>query len=343
MKFLVLACLIFSAVSAQPDSARVNIETHKQKCMLAVQAYAGNEETLQRRQPAFMNAKQKIWQDHKTLILTITGFLAILIAMLVKLQFMNKKLKTKITKALKRQRRQEHMMIQQSKMIETGQVIKALITQWKQPLTAIYINAQNIEDLSEADGCDRQELLQTQSVIVHQVEMINERIDAFSDFFTPSHVKTEFVACEDIKKLVFLFETEFKESNIEVFIPDHEHITVVGYPNEFKQVVLSILYNAKDAILQSRKAHGYISITFAKEQGYGCIYITDDGGGIKPSLLPEKLFGATCTTKGKNGSGIGLYLSKSIIERNMHGKLAAKNIEGGAQFSIKLPLAKGYH
>lgn len=118
-----------------------------------------------------------------------------------------------------------------------------------------------------------------------------------------------------------------------------------GYRNELKQVILNLINNSRDAINGRRKKgaavteDGWITIDIKDVEMKVVVHICDNGGGIADNVI-DKVFEAYVTTKGEGGTGIGLYMSKAIIENKMNGKISASNIEGGARFVIELPLVK---
>jgi signal transduction histidine kinase len=109
-----------------------------------------------------------------------------------------------------------------------------------------------------------------------------------------------------------------------------------GYPNEYAQVLLNLLTNAKDAIIERKVAGGAIWLSLAREDGYAALTVRDNGGGIPEAEL-AKVFEPYFTTKEK-GTGIGLYMSKTIIENSMGGRIEARNSDGGAVFAVRVPL-----
>ena len=113
----------------------------------------------------------------------------------------------------------------------------------------------------------------------------------------------------------------------------------MGFPNEYSQVLLNLLSNAKEAILlHNQMLSGRVDIVITEQDGQGCVSVRDNGGGIPDEIL-DRIFEPYFSTKEK-GSGIGLYMSKMIIEHNMNGSITAKNIEGGAEFTVCTPFAK---
>ena len=126
-------------------------------------------------------------------------------------------------------------------------------------------------------------------------------------------------------------------ANITTSIQVEEDCTLYGFPNEYSQVLLNLLSNAKDAIAGNGVQNGLISIQVRKHSGRGVVTIRDNGGGI-PEAIINKVFEPYFSTK-PMGTGIGLYMSKMIIEHNMGGILTASNIENGCEFSVSAPLA----
>ncbi|MFW6307938.1 MAG: ATP-binding protein [Campylobacterales bacterium] len=245
-------------------------------------------------------------------------------------------------KVIKESESQKNIMYQQSRMAETGSMISAIAHQWKQPLNALSMTNQLLRDMFEdrkEEPIDDKEVAHYFAQIDSQISFMSQTIDDFRNFFKPSKSKEEFTPCVGIGKIVSMYKNEFIKNNVEIVIHEHEHLSVSGYPNEFMQAVLIIFNNAKDAILEHDIKNGKIECSFGKDGRFGVVKIKDNGGGIPEFLLP-KLFDAYVTTKGEKGTGIGLQIAKSIIEDNMKGSLKAQNIEGGAMFTIKIPLAK---
>ena len=165
-------------------------------------------------------------------------------------------------------------------------------------------------------------------------------INDFRDFFSPDKVMTTFSALGQIRQAIALVESGFKANNIALSVETEEDCLVKGFPNEYSQVLLNLLGNAKDAILQHRPDAGRVVVRLAVEQGQGqgVARVRDNGGGV-PEKIIDKIFDPYFSTKSM-GTGIGLYMSKTIIERNMHGIISVRNIEGGCELSVALPLAE---
>lgn len=151
--------------------------------------------------------------------------------------------------------------------------------------------------------------------------------------------KTDFIAHESMLKVSEMFRHQFAKSGVEIVVHPHEPFRIIGYESEFMQVILNLFNNARDAIKEKGIKRGQIDCFFSQEEESATIRIRDNGGGIAEVLLPDKLFELHASTKGKSGTGIGLQISKSIIEKHMDGRLWAHNVPEGAEFVMELPVA----
>ena len=170
------------------------------------------------------------------------------------------------------------------------------------------------------------------------IQKMSSTINDFRNFFSPDKEKSAFSALQQIRQAVGLVEAAFKNSNISIVINAEKDCTLNGFPNEYSQVLLNLLSNAKEAIQAIETLPGLITISLTRETGMGVVKICDTGGGIPDTVL-DKIFEPYFSTKNM-GTGIGLYMSKMIIERNMNGFISAHNVESGAEFIVSLPLAE---
>lgn len=177
---------------------------------------------------------------------------------------------------------------------------------------------------------------------MNQILFMSKTMDDFRNFFKPSKDKVIFDVKLAVEELVFLFSKIFTSNGICIGVKEvsSSKLLVVGYPNEFKQVMLNLLNNSRDAIILRKNAeaiNGKIEIKFDKDEtkNEAIISIRDNGGGI-PQDVMDRIFEPYYTTKGTEGTGVGLYMSRTIIETNMNGKLTVSNVDGGAEFRIAL-------
>ena len=240
-------------------------------------------------------------------------------------------------KALEREHKmQEQLLIQQSKMAAMGEMIGAIAHQWRQPLNAVGLRVQGIKLDYEYDELTPERLDAAVRGVMEILLHMSATIDDFRNFFKPDKALEDFDIVAAVKSAVGLLEAQLAHHGITVAFEGESCAPLIchGYPNEFKQVLLNILSNAKDAIADHRKKEGLIRIGFSRQEGRAQVRIWDNGGGISDDAI-DKIFDPYFTTKepGK-GTGIGLYMSKMIIERSLRGRLVAQNSEGGAEFVI---------
>ncbi|MBF0458830.1 MAG: PAS domain S-box protein [Nitrospirae bacterium] len=235
------------------------------------------------------------------------------------------------------------LLVQQSKMASMGEMIGMIAHQWRQPLNAIGLSVQDLKDAYEFGEIDRKYVEGFVDTAMEQVNYMANTISDFKNFYTPSKEKEPFDVKSITEEFVSMFINVFNRHSIDISVIAEQDTVLIteGYPNEFKQVVLNVINNSQDAIISKRangtKARGLIEIHISNNESKDKIIISvrDNGGGI-PEHIIEKIFEPYFTTKGKAGTGVGLYMSKTIIESNMGGSLTVRNHNGGAEVSISL-------
>jgi len=165
---------------------------------------------------------------------------------------------------------------------------------------------------------------------------MSHTIDDFSNFFSPEKEMVSFSVQESVDRVLTFMEPELKHSNIRFKIEIPIDLSIYGYPNEYAHVLLNIIKNAKDVFVERKITDPKITIKGFNRGAKGIVTITDNAGGISKDIIGN-IFDPYFTTKSKeSGIGIGLYISKIIIEKNMHGKLSVANTEDGAEFRIEI-------
>ena len=168
------------------------------------------------------------------------------------------------------------------------------------------------------------------------IQHMSQTIDDFRNYFKPNKEKVEFKVRGTVENTLSLLEGSFQTPQISLDIVPKDDADIFGYQNEFAQVILNILINARDALLEKEIIDPRVTITLASEDGHSVITIADNAGGI-PEEIMGKIFDPYFTTKGpQRGTGVGLYMSKTIIESNMGGKLSVRNVGNGAEFRIEV-------
>ena len=251
------------------------------------------------------------------------------------LRRLNESLELRVQEEVAKNREKDAMLIQQSRLATMGEMMHNVAHQWRQPLSAVALIFSNIKSDFDFGEMSRESLEQYVSSGLRLAQKMSTTIDDFRDFFRPDQETTRFSLKDATREALHLVEASFHNSDIDVVVEAAEDVFVEGYANEYSQVLLNVLTNAKDA-LANRKGGGTVSVAVATNGGMGEVRIRDNGGGIPEAALP-KIFDPYFTTK-DSGSGIGLYMSRMIIG-HMHGQITARNVEGGAEFVIAIPLA----
>jgi PAS domain S-box-containing protein len=232
----------------------------------------------------------------------------------------------------------EKMLNQQSKMAMMGEMIAMIAHQWRQPLNALAINIQDAEIAYTFGEITDEYIKKFKQDSMSVIQNMSKTIDDFRDFFKPTKEKESFDVELAIEQTMRIMGSILQNNNIEVNLPQGEiKHAMYGYKNELEQVLLILISNAKDVLVELKASNPRIDVA-VKTAGDNRIEITvnDNGGGIPEHIL-DRIFEPYFTTKEQGkGTGIGLYMAKEIIERQMGGKITAENIDDGARFSVVL-------
>jgi len=254
------------------------------------------------------------------------------------MEMLNRSLCDQVEKSVAELRRKDQVLISQGRQAAMGEMIGNIAHQWRQPLNALAMLITNLQ-FAWRDGDLSDDYLEESAAVAHRlIQKMSTTINDFRDFFSPDKVMTTFSALAQIRQAIALVESGFKANNIALSVEGEGDCRVKGFPNEYSQVLLNLLGNAKDAILQHRPDSGRVVVSLDVEQGRGVARVRDNGGGV-PEEIIDKIFDPYFSTKSM-GTGIGLYMSKTIIERNMNGAISVRNIDDGCEFSVALPLAE---
>jgi len=254
----------------------------------------------------------------------------------------NTQLKQKITNVEDQNKMQEQMLIHQSKTSVMGEMIGAIAHQWRQPLNVIATSMINLETKSELDILDKNEIKRINQKVSHTLQVLSKTIDNFRNFFLSSKNKENVDMVAVIDSTIELVKVQFASHNITINFEYDDSIRyiVFGYFSELRQVLLNLFANSKDALeermKQNRDVDGYINITIEKNDDKVSIVVADNGGGISQDII-IKVFAPYFTTKFSNqGTGIGLYLSKTIIDKIHSGNLSVESRGETTSFKITL-------
>ena len=253
------------------------------------------------------------------------------------LEIFNMNLSEKIDYAVSENQKKDQLLLEQSKLAAMGEMIGAIAHQWRQPLNSLAIKIQFIEDDYEDDLLDEEYLNEFSINSMKLIDFMSKTIDDFRNFFTIDKIKSEFDVKEKIEETINMLNAQLDNYEIKIII-NNKSFSVIGYVSEFQQVILNIINNAKDELVKKEIKNGTIIIDIQNEDNLGTIKVQDNAGGI-PSDILDRVFEPYFTTKEQGkGTGLGLYMSKMIIEENMKGKLSANNINEGAEFTIEMEI-----
>jgi len=215
-------------------------------------------------------------------------------------------------------------------LAQLGEMISVIAHQWKQLLNAISVVNTILEMKALKGELDKDEVLNLTEKISHNINVMSETIEEFRNFFSPKKEKTYTTLKKIIESVLKILEYNLLKNKIKVIRECNSKQSFFIYENEIKHVVLNIMQNAIDALVENRVKDPYIKIKTYDN----VIEIEDNAGGIKLDNLDD-IFNNYVTTK-KNGTGIGLYMSKKIMKKN-GGDIKVENTENGAKFTIILP------
>lgn len=257
------------------------------------------------------------------------------------LERLNQQLEERISEALKELRFKDKVMIAQGRQAAMGEMINNIAHQWRQPINNVGLLVQNIKADFDAGDLSGEELTQYVDKTMDLIMFMSQTINDFSSFFSPDKMKSSFPASKSIKKVLALTEASLSSRGITVKVDqDGADVLVDGFFNEFNQALLNIINNARDVLVERSVPCPLIRISAGESEGSAVLRVRDNAGGIGDDII-SRIFEPYFTTKeaGK-GSGVGLYMAKSIIEERMGGSLSVANVDGGADFRISIPLAK---
>ena len=243
----------------------------------------------------------------------------------------------------------EGQLMQAQKMAAAGEMLGAIAHQWRQPLNTLSTYISSLEAAHYSGSLSKDVVEKIVAGAGDQIRFMSKTIDDFRNFFKPSKTKGPFDVFTAVISAVKLMEAQMRHGDIRLTVKNNtpsSSLVVFGYQGEFIHVLVNILANAKDAITEQKKGRPgmgpqLIEIAICSDGDTAVIQITDSGCGIPEHLL-AKIFNPYYTTKGtSSGTGMGLYMSKMIVEKEMGGTITAENTGNGARFTIVLKRLPG--
>jgi len=253
------------------------------------------------------------------------------------LEELNRSLEARVGETVAQLRQKDQMLINQSRQAAMGEMIGNIAHQWRQPLNALSMVLANVRDAFHFGELDKDSLEHSLAKGELLIQRMSSTINDFRNFFRPDKAMMSFSALEQVRAALALVDVNFEAVGIAISIDAPADLTLFGHPNEYSQVLLNLLTNAKQSILDAKTSSGRVSIHLSEDSGQGRLVLQDNGGGIPEALL-DRIFEPYFSTH-ESGTGIGLYMSKQIIERNMGGRITARNLPQGAEFTLLVPIS----
>jgi len=235
---------------------------------------------------------------------------------------------------VKEKNEKEKLLIHQSKLASMGEMINNIAHQWRQPLTHLGFINMNLQLAYEDNPIDKKYLNEKIEESNAQLDFMSKTIDNFRDFYKTNKQKEFFYISNAVKKALDIMEPIFENNKIDFEFKVVKDKQINAYENEYSQVILNILTNAKDAIISRNIKNPKIKIEINIKNNLSITSIFDNAGGIEEKYL-NFIFEPYFTTK-QTGSGIGLYMSKMIIESHFKGNILVTNKQNGVAFSIEV-------
>ena len=256
-----------------------------------------------------------------------------------KLEVLTYDLEERIKKEIEKNKEKTAQLIQQSRFAQMGEMISMIAHQWRQPLTAITATTNNLLLKNILNKEVPKEILEEElNLITEYTQHLSFTIDDFRNFFKSDNEKVDSKIEDIIEKAINIIKTSFEAKDINLITNYKFNENINIYTTEIQQVILILLKNAEDALVDNEIKNKTIEIITYKENDFAIIEIQDNAGGIASDIIYKIFDPYFSTKKAKEGTGIGLYMSKMIINDHCKGEITASNNQDGAIFKIKLPL-----
>jgi signal transduction histidine kinase len=279
--------------------------------------------------------KQNTGDEIDTIVHTINQMQDRLTIQNKQLKTINQELESKVNE---RTAKLQELMFVQNKMASMGKMIENIAHQWRQPLASVNTSILHLDKRLSDKGIDDESIIEELDSIESTTLYLSKTIDDIRQFYSNEKKQTEFYIYKTVSSSMNIIKGLLKKHNITIIFDIDKSLTLNTYKNDFQQVLLSIVINAKDVLVQKNIPNPQIMIKVYEELSSlkTIIEISDNGGGIKPEII-DRVFDLYFTTKEDiKGTGIGLYISKMIVEQSLNGTIEVTNTSDGALFRLTL-------
>lgn len=254
---------------------------------------------------------------------------------------LNRTLEKRVAEEVARGREKDLLLMQQSKLAAMGEMIGSIAHQWRQPLNTVGLIVQDIRNASQSGTLGKGYLDDSVEKTMAIIRHMSMTIDDFRNFYLPEKERRRFNVGEVVVHALSVIRASFEDKGIAIDIDAEKDLTVDGFPNEFVQVLLNLLGNARDVLIERKIENPRVTVRCFREDDGTVVTIGDNAGGISGDIAGKIFDPYFSTKKETKGTGIGLYMSKVIVEKNMNGKLTAYNTGDGAEFRVELWKKRG--
>jgi len=255
----------------------------------------------------------------------------------MQLKDLNRNLERRVSEEVAKNREKERLLFRQARLASMGEMIGNIAHQWRQPLSELGIDLYKLK--KQFGQQDQKAFLETYEHGKGVIKKMSQTIEDFRNFFNPNKPREDFYINDVVDDALVMLKGTLKSEQIQVRVTSEDKVLIRGFKSELIQVIINLITNAKDAFTENPQDQKYIDIHIARFDGQTLmVSVRDNAGGVKEEIL-EKIFEPYFTTKqGSLGTGLGLYMSKMIIENSMKGSIEVLNAGGGACFNVKVPI-----
>ncbi len=238
---------------------------------------------------------------------------------------------------LERNKEKDQLILAQSRNATMGEMVSMIAHQWRQPLTTISMSVNNISLDIELDDLTVDSLKEHTSTISKQTQELSNTIEDFLSYFKPNKEVEEINVKDVYYNALNICKNFIKKSDIQVLTNFDDTCDINGYSRDLMQIIINLLKNAEEALNSNNISKKIIEVTIFQNNDYVHLEVNDNAGGIPKEIIHD-IFNPYFSTKKKNSSGLGLYMSKNIVEKHLNGILEVSNKNNGANFVLKLPI-----
>ena len=256
------------------------------------------------------------------------------------LRQLNKTLEKRIKKEVEKNRNKDRVLFQQSRLAAMGEMIGNIAHQWRQPLSELGIILYKMKKIYKKHSVDNDlDYFESYEDSKKVIKKMSDTIDDFRNFFNPHRPSEAFSIKNALDDAMLVMQGTLHRHEIELKVEIKDEVSIKGYLSEFSQVLINLLNNSKDAFNQNSSDNRVINLEIQKiDDNYAMISFKDNAGGIEKDVI-DKVFEPYFTTKHASmGTGLGLYMSRMIIQNSMGGTLEVQNCDDGVCFNIKVPV-----